>query len=91
MNEMTEILKERGNRYGRFSGTAKIVQSIKTAMQEGRNWQRLSDDKKEALEMVAHKIARILNGDQEYLDSWTDIVGYAQLVVDNLKEAQDEA
>ena len=44
----------------------------------------LSPDQREALEMIAHKIARILNGDPDYADSWHDIAGYAQLVADRL-------
>lgn len=78
-------LAERGTRYGEFDGHAKITQNIKRAMADSPNWQALSDDKKEALEMVAHKIGRILNGDPEYHDSWYDIIGYTKLVADTLK------
>jgi hypothetical protein len=34
--------------------------------------------------MVAHKIARIINGDPNYSDSWVDVAGYAKLVADRL-------
>jgi hypothetical protein len=34
--------------------------------------------------MILHKIARIVNGDSNYADSWHDIGGYAKLVVDEL-------
>jgi len=44
----------------------------------------MSCDQKEALEMIQHKIGRILNGDQYYHDSWHDIIGYAKLVADTL-------
>lgn len=44
---------------------------------------------KEALEMVQHKIARILNGDPQYLDNWVDGAGYFKLVADRL-EAKSE-
>ena len=54
-------------------------------MVDSPNWAALSDDKKEALEMVAHKIGRILNGDPEYHDSWHDIIGYTKLVADTLE------
>ena len=30
--------------------------------------------------MILHKISRIVNGDPNYKDSWTDIIGYAKLV-----------
>jgi len=75
-----KTLEERGNRYGVFKTHARISQSIKLAMYKSPNWEKLSDDKKEALEMTAHKIGRILNGDAEYKDSWHDIIGYIRLV-----------
>ena len=77
-------LTERGSRYGAFGEHARITQNIKRAMQDSPNWTNLSDDKKETLEMVAHKIGRILNGDPEYHDSWHDILGYVKLVEDTL-------
>lgn len=79
-----KVLAERGSRYGDFPDHAKITQNIKRAMLNSPNWPTLSDDKKEALEMIAHKIGRILNGDPDYADSWTDIVGYAKLVEKDL-------
>lgn len=85
MSETIEqTLQERGNRYGEFKGHARITQNIKRAMVDSPNWAGLSDDKKEALEMVAHKMGRILNGDPEYADSWHDIIGYSKLVEDEL-------
>ena len=76
-----KILEERGNRYGEFDEHARITQSIKETMQSGCSWDNCTDSQKEALEMIAHKIGRIVNGDPSYDDSWTDIVGYTQLVV----------
>lgn len=81
---INKILEERGQRYGDFEGHARITQDIKRAMQNSRNWAKLTDAQKEALEMVAHKIGRILNGDPDYIDSWTDIIGYTKLVEDIL-------
>ena len=80
-----ETLQERGDKYGKFSDHARLSQSIKRAMAQGKQWDRMSDDKREALEMVAHKIARILNGDPNHHDSWHDIIGYTKLVADTLK------
>jgi hypothetical protein len=54
-------------------------------MRDTPNWKRLAPYQKEALEMKAHKIGRILNGDPDYSDSWIDIAGYAQLVADRLE------
>ena len=81
-------LAERGTRYGTFTGHTKITQNIKRAMQDSPNWEKLDDDQREALEMTAHKIGRIMNGDPNYADSWHDIIGYTRLVearLDGLK------
>jgi len=80
MTEIDETLKERGNRYGDFYSHADITQNIKAAMKDSSNWRTLKCSQKEALEMIAHKIGRILNGDPDYADSWHDIAGYAGLV-----------
>jgi len=77
-------LAERGSRYGSFAGHAAIVQALKGIMQKAEGWERLAADQKEALEMTAHKIGRILNGDPNFHDSWHDIVGYIKLVADRL-------
>lgn len=81
-------LKERGSRYGEFHEHARITQSLKLAMIDSRNWHNLHADQREALEMVAHKIGRILNGDPDYIDSWHDIIGYVKLVEDRLVERE---
>lgn len=87
MNDAIEkTLEERGNRYGQFADHARLSQAIKRAMAQGRNWDRMDDDKREALEMVAHKIARIINGDASFHDSWHDIIGYTKLVADTLEQ-----
>lgn len=84
MNDIAQTLAERGKRYGEFDEHARITQNIKRAMADSPNWQTLADDQKEALEMIAHKIGRILNGDPNYHDSWHDILGYTQLAADRL-------
>lgn len=80
-------LNERGKRYGEFAEHARIAQELKHVMRSKVGWDALSPDKKEALEMVAHKVARILNGDPNYADSWHDIAGYATLVEKKLSVA----
>ena len=80
-------LAQRESTYGNFAEHARITQNIKKSMIDSPNWDSLSDDKKEALEMVAHKIGRILNGDPNYHDSWHDIIGYTKLIADTLRES----
>lgn len=84
MADIDATLAERGNRYGSFGEHARITQAIKSAMADSPNWTSLAADQREALEMVAHKAGRILNGDPNYHDSWHDIIGYTKLVADRL-------
>jgi hypothetical protein len=85
------ILEERGNRYGKFSGQAEISQRLKGVVREfeAKRGCDLAPDQREALEMVMHKIARIINGDPNYHDSWADIAGYAKLVADRLETGKE--
>lgn len=86
MNDIADTLAERGTRYGSFPEHARITQNLKAAMTDSPNWRALDDDMREALEMVAHKVGRILNGDPAYHDSWHDIIGYTKLVADRLEQ-----
>jgi len=88
--DTNEILKERGSRYGEFTTHSEITQQLKRVMRHNKdsNFTDLDDDQKESLEMIAHKIGRILNGDPDYSDSWHDIAGYAKLVADRLDSKQ---
>ena len=87
MTDVTEILEERGSRYGSFVNHADVTQTYK-ALTAGFLRQRnkaLEPDQQEALDMIFHKIGRIVNGDPNYADSWIDIAGYAKLVADRLE------
>jgi hypothetical protein len=88
MSQVDETLEERGSRYGDFDGHAEITQKLKDVMRTSptSNWARLTPAQKEALEMAAHKIGRILNGDPDYADSWHDIAGYVRLVERKLEK-----
>lgn len=90
MSDIDKTLADRGKRYGDFIGHSHITQRIKAAMHSTGNWDRLQDDQREALDMIAHKIGRILNGDPNYHDSWHDIVGYTKLVADRLLVAREK-
>lgn len=81
------VLTERGSRYGVFMGHAHVTQDLKHAitMHLATRNKKLQVDQQEALDMICHKIGRIVNGDANYDDSWVDIAGYAQLVVDRLR------
>lgn len=87
MNTIDNILAERGSRYGKFETHAEITQRYKRLTHKflHNSGKELDHDQQEALDMIFHKIGRIINGDPSYIDSWDDIAGYAKLVADRLR------
>ena len=77
---MTDILDERQKTHGDFYLTAMIAQELKGAMRRGKNWSEMDDTEREALELIATKIGRILSGYPHEVDHWRDIAGYATLI-----------
>ncbi len=83
-----QILKERGSRYnlyGSYKDHAQLTQNLKDDMRNHPGWHSLDADMQETLDMVQHKIARVLNGDHKYLDNWDDMLGYITLVTNRLR------
>lgn len=81
------ILNERASTYGVFYDLADVAQHLRRSIHHhlAVRGKILSPDKDEALTMICSKIARIINGDDDHIDSWRDIAGYAQLVADRLE------
>ena len=79
MTDIKSILTDRGKTHGDYSRHAATTQCLKSVMRHTLNWGDLTPDQTEALEMIAHKIGRILNGDPNHEDHWVDISGYATL------------
>lgn len=79
---LEDILKEREKTHGEFREVARTSQHLKLSLL-GVSY--LSDIESEALEMILHKIARIIHGNPEEKDHWIDIQGYCQLVINTLK------
>ena len=90
MSDIPQILAERGSRYGQFSDHAMLSQSLQRLIFSHMNRinpQQLEPYMVEALVMICHKLARIANGNPKYTDSWTDIGGYSQLVVEEISKS----
>ncbi len=85
MTAVAATLAERGKRYGAFAEHAEIAQDLQDAMRKPAGWAKLAPDQKQALTVIADKIARMLNGDPNYVDNWHDIIGYASLVETRLE------
>ena len=79
--ETNELLAERGKTHGDFTYHAQVTQELKAVMNE-HGLAKLSEVQREALEMIQHKIGRILAGDPNFKDHWIDISGYSMLAAD---------
>ena len=88
--DIDDTLKERGAHHGRFEDNGITAQRLKDVVRSAsagggqKHWDKLRYTQKEALDMILHKIARILSGDPNFHDHWHDIVGYAKLVADEI-------
>ncbi|WP_234049837.1 MULTISPECIES: DUF6378 domain-containing protein [unclassified Xanthobacter] len=82
------ILANRAKTHGDFGIHAACTQDLKRM---AKSWMKaagkngLDNDKQEALDMIFHKVGRIVAGDPDTEDHWRDIAGYATLVADRCK------
>lgn len=83
---INDTLAERGSRYGDFTDHADIAQALQDVMRASNGWERLPAFMRQALTVIADKIARILNGDPHYKDNWHDLQGYAKLAEDRCND-----
>jgi hypothetical protein len=79
------VLQDRGKTHGAFKDHARIVGRLKDIVSEEcrdrclRGQQPLTPEHREALDMIMHKVGRIIAGQAEFADHWVDIAGYAKL------------
>ena len=80
-------LDARAVEYGKFIEGAEVMQMLKRVVLNALNNRdkTLAHDQAESLDMIIHKIGRIINGNPDVVDHWLDIAGYAQLVADRLE------
>lgn len=83
-NDVRAVLAERGAAYGDFTDQAALSRVLKYHVMEHDGYGRLSMVQREALDMILHKISRIVNGDPNILDHWVDISGYSMLAADRI-------
>ena len=80
--ETRRLLEERGKTHGDVSDVGEMVVAIRNAMRTGRNWNGLAPAQKYALDEVAMKLARYLNGDMANGDHLADAIGYLVIAMD---------
>ena len=74
-----ELLIERNKTHGDFAMNARFSQDLKRLMHSAPCWTQLHDVHKESLHMIALKLSRILSGQADFTDHWSDICGYSKL------------
>lgn len=74
-NTIRSLLNERDKTHGSFAKNAEISQKLKAIFRE----QSMNQAQREALDMIALKLSRILSGKANFKDHWADIAGYAKL------------
>lgn len=87
---LDSVIKERRGQHGAFTDHARATQAFKRvfrnelAKRHERKQPPLSDTQKEAIEMILHKIGRMVAGDPSFPDHAVDIQGYAKIA--NMKD-----
>lgn len=84
--DINSTLKERGDIYGPFKDGAATMQALKAVARANYGYADLCQAKREALDMIFHKIGRIINGNSSYIDNWRDIAAYSTLVIEMLQD-----
>ena len=72
------LLQEREKTHGSFARNAEISQKIKH-ITYSYGYGTLPAPQREALDIIALKLSRILSGQANFKDHWDDIAGYAKL------------
>lgn len=85
-SETKELLNERGTTHGPFSENARLSQGFENLARTGKNWDSLTDVQKESLKLLFHKTARLLSGNAKFIDCPKDMIGYLQLMLDEMKQ-----
>jgi len=90
MTNLDQTLLERGCRYGAFIDVANRTNNIFAAiLNNAPQLPSTTPLYREAIHMIAHKLARLVNGQINDLDSWHDIAGYAMLVHNQITADQE--
>jgi hypothetical protein len=90
MSNIPEILEARQKAHGNFEDHAEITQDLKQVIHNPAFWHGLSKVQMESLEMIIHKIGRILAGNPNIQDHWDDISGYAALASKDIETNSHE-
>lgn len=89
-NKTEEILKARRHTHGDFNVNANFCQMLKMMIRnqlEQDPTRVITYVQLEALDNICQKVARIVTGNPNHVDSWDDIAGYARLASKSITDA----
>lgn len=73
------LLVDRGRTHGSFVDNARNGQALRELFRASPKWEAMPPVHREALDMMACKLSRILSGQSNVADHWADLAGYATL------------
>jgi len=79
------LIAARQATHGDFRSVAWVAQTLRDVFRHEIGWERLSIVKREVLDCIALKLARILSGDANCEGHYLDIQGYAELALIDIR------
>ena len=86
------LLVERGKSHGKFADQAEVAEMLKWCLRQGIDASPniFSPAQMYALDMFMNKVSRIVMGNPNEPDHWQDIVGYATLALEDIKQESSD-
>lgn len=78
-NSPEALTNERKSTHGDWNLQAEMANRLKEQLRRSPGWESMVPMQKEALDMIATKMSRIVCGNSQHDDHWDDIQGYAHL------------
>lgn len=79
MGDPVALTGERKKTHGDWIEQSQVTNNLKGCLRTGSAWAAMPAYQKEALDMLATKMGRIVAGNPDHADHWDDIAGYAHL------------
>ena len=86
MMKIKETLEQRNDKYGSFEINSDLTWALYEIIEKSPKYFELSRQHKISIMFIFHKISRMVSGDVNYIDNVHDIIGYATLLENYLKD-----
>jgi hypothetical protein len=90
MSHTDALLQNRQTTHGSFVDNARIGQALRELFRRRDTWSAMPVEHREALDMIACKLSRILSGQSMEPDHWMDLSGYSTLALRVCEKARAE-